>query len=115
MRKFGDWGEEKALDYLRKKGFRVLARNYSTRFGELDLIVKRGKTLVFCEVKTRKNQGKIQPFESVTRDKQKKIKISASDFLQKTKEKYTSVRFDVVTVVGSEDSYQIEHIENAFD
>lgn len=115
MKKFGGWGEEKATEFLRKEGFRVLTRNFRTRYGELDIVARRGKTLVFFEVKTRKNLGEIQPFEAVNHRKQEKIKIAALEFLQKTKEKYSSVRFDVITVIGDEASWSIEHIENAFD
>lgn len=115
MKEFGNWGEEKALNFLRKKGYRVIARNYSTRFGELDIVARKGQTLVFCEVKTRRTCEGIKPFEAVTRGKQEKIKVSASEFLQRTKEKFGSVRFDVITVVGSGDACSIEHIENAFD
>lgn len=115
MKEFGGWGEDKAVSFLRKKGFRILARNFRSRFGELDIVAKKGRMLVFFEVKTRSNSGKIRPFEAVDQKKQEKIKILASEFLQKTKVEYRSVRFDVISVVGNETSCLIEHIENAFD
>ncbi len=115
MKKLGGWGEETAVSYLRKKGFRILARNFRSRFGELDIVAKKDQTLVFFEVKTRKNSDIMKPFESVNSRKQEKIKILASEFLQKTNEGYRSVRFDVISVIKDKTSYLIEHIENAFD
>lgn len=115
MKDFGSWGEEKAVIFLRKKGFRILARNFRSRFGELDIVAKKERTMVFFEVKTLRNSETIKPFELVNQRKQEKIKISASEFLQKTREEYRSVRFDVISVIGDNDSCFIEHIENAFD
>ncbi len=116
MKTFGCWGEEKAVDFLLKKGFRILRRNYRSRFGEVDIIARQGKTIIFCEVKTRKDDNLIKPFEVITADKQAKIKISATEFLQKARlSGFNSIRFDVITVVGDEKQWVIEHIENAFD
>lgn len=78
-------------------------------------MAKKDGTLVFFEVKTLKNSEIIKPFESVYHRKQEKIKISALEFLQKTKEKYHSIRFDVISIIGDSTSCQIEHIVNAFD
>ena len=62
----GTWGEELALRYLRRRGYTLVERNYRTRYGELDLIVRHHNTLVFVEVKTRRGVGLGNPLEAVT-------------------------------------------------
>ena len=76
----GAWGEAVAGEYLRKKHYTLVAAGYRSRFGEIDLIVKDRKFLVFVEVKLRKNGRFAQALEYVDRRKQDRIRITASIF-----------------------------------
>ena len=112
----GKWGEVKAAEYLRKKKYTLIGVNYRTRFGEIDLIAENKDTVVFVEVKLRKNDsfGKAEQF--VTKSKQQKINLSARVWLAKNRTDKI-VRFDIIEVYapdGISDNYTINHIENAF-
>ena len=117
-RLFGDRGERAAGRFLRKeKRMRILARQYSTRWGELDLICLDGDTIVFVEVKTRRSDQHGHPAEAVTTRKQANLTKAALAWLKKNKLLEHRVRFDVVSIVWPKDakSPQIEHFANAFD
>lgn len=113
----GAWGEALAAQYLQKKKYKLAACGYRCRFGEIDLIVKNRKFLVFVEVKLRKSASFAAAREYVDRNKQDRLRITASMYLAKfPTEKLT--RFDVIEIyapdgVGS-DNYQINHLEDAF-
>lgn len=114
----GDRGERAAARYLRReKGMRILARQFSTRWGELDLICLDGDTIVFVEVKTRKSDEYGHPTEAVTRTKQQHLTKAALYWLKQRRLLEQRTRFDVVSVVWPEGSRQpaIEHFVNAFD
>lgn len=112
----GRWGEALCAEYLRKKKYKIIAVNYRSRYGEIDLIAETKTHIVFCEVKLRKNDRYGKAYEYVTASKQKKIKMTAQMWLSRhTTEKY--VRFDVFEVYapeGTSGSYEINHIESAF-
>jgi len=110
----GRSGEHLAALLLKRKGFYVLCRNYTCKLGEIDLVVKKGGLLVFCEVKTRHDLIYGRPFEAVTAQKQKKIKQLAEAFLKQRKVDFQLIRFDVVSILLLGNKPQIEHIENAF-
>ena len=111
----GRWGEEKAAEYLQKKGCRILAQGYRCRFGEIDLIASRGKFLIFVEVKTRKDARFALAREAVTPAKQRRIAATARFWLAETRSELQP-RFDVIEVYYGEDfrDPRIEHLENAF-
>ena len=112
----GKWGEAKAAEYLRKKKYKLIGANYRTRFGEIDLIAEDKNTVVFVEVKLRKNDAFGKPEQFVTKSKQQKINLSARVWLAKN-HKDKIVRFDIIEVYapdGISDNYTINHIENAF-
>jgi putative endonuclease len=92
----------------------VLDRNWRCREGELDLVVRRGPTLVFCEVKTRTGRTYGEPYEAVTRAKQLRIRRLAGRWLRDRGERLgrgpADIRFDVVSILGS----QVETLEDAF-
>ena len=106
----GKKGEKLAEKHLKKQGYTVLARNYTTPFGEADLLVKKGDEVVFVEVKTRSGDDYGTPAESVTKTKQAHYKKIAAYYISGQKEE-VAVRFDVVEVWADG---RIEHIENAF-
>ena len=113
----GTWGEAQAAAYLRKKGYDLIAHSYHCRFGEIDLIARKGKTLCFVEVKTRTNLHCGLPREYVTPAKQEKLRKTAAFYLME-KELDCPVRFDVAEVYSdtahSPASIHIEYLENAF-
>ena len=113
-RLLGDRGERAAARFLRRRGLRVLLRGYRTRSGEIDLIARDGETLVFVEVKARR-QG--VPAEAVTAEKQRRITLAALQFLRKHHLLDVRSRFDIVAIVWPDErgQPQIEHIPNAFE
>lgn len=78
----GNLGEAMAAEALEKQGYTIVTRNYRKRYGEIDIIAKKEKTLYFVEVKTRKEKDFGNPLESITPRKQKKIYQVAQDYLQ---------------------------------
>lgn len=109
----GKSGERLAEEYLRKKGYRFVERNYTTEIGEIDLIFTDGNCLVFVEVKARASEEFGRPAEAVDYRKQRKISRVAGEYIKRNMYFGAAVRFDVVEVFTSDG--HIEHIENAFD
>ncbi len=110
-------GEDLAAQYLIEKGFEILSRNYRTKIGEIDLIVRKDDFLVFVEVKTRKTKAYGQGFEAVNYKKQQTLRQVANQYLafEKHREKpNTSMRFDVMDVFIQGETPEMNHIENAF-
>jgi putative endonuclease len=111
--KLGIKGECLVAEYLTKKGFKILAKNYRARCGEIDLIAQKDEYVLFVEVKTRKTN--YFPIASVvTYAKQKKIVNTAQLFVLKNQIKDKVLRFDIATVTCAEHGYKIEYLENAF-
>lgn len=113
-KKVGDEGEEIALRYLLRQGYRLVRRNYRTRHGELDLILRDGDTLVFVEVKLRRGTGFGGPLEAVTGRKQAIIRAVAEQYLAEEQPDFDEVRFDVVGIRLGGASTRMEHVEGAF-
>jgi putative endonuclease len=113
----GAWGEAVAAEYLRKKRYELVAAGYRCRFGEIDLIVKDRKFLVFVEVKLRKSADFAKALEFVDRRKQDKLRITASMFLSQNPSNLQP-RFDVIEIYAPEGPQtrkpQIFHLEDAF-
>ena len=111
----GRQGESLAVEHLRKKGYKIIARNYTTRIGEIDIIAKHDGQLVFIEVKARRSRRFGHPKTAVTADKQRKISMVALEYLKKHHNLHTRARFDVVTVQTFEREPIIEVFPNAFE
>ena len=113
----GHWGEAMAADFLRKKRYEIVACNYHTRFGEIDLIARDRKTVVFVEVKTRKDDRFAEAREFVTNRKQERIRASAEIWLEQN-ETALQPRFDVIEVYAPDGMNtkrpRIVHLEDAF-
>ena len=113
----GRWGEAKAAEYLRKKGYTLIGLNYTTRFGEIDLIAENKQHIVFVEVKLRKNADFAEAREFVDRHKIERIKTAAEIWLSQN-ETEKRCRFDVIEIYFSGDvnkaDEKINHIEDAF-
>ena len=108
-------GEEAAADYLISKGFTILHRNIRFPEGELDLVAKSERTLVFIEVKTRRTGKFGEPYHSVSEQKQRRQVTMASRFVSICRLQDVPVRFDIVSIVlPSGQEPKIEHIEHAF-
>ena len=114
-RSVGTWGEAQVANYLRKKGYQLLAHSYHCRFGEIDLIAWKKGLLCFVEVKTRSNLSVGLPREYVNAAKQERIRKTALFYLSE-KELDCPVRFDVAEVYRSESGAleRIEYVKNAF-
>ena len=106
-----------AAEYLRKKRYALVAANYRSRFGEIDLIVRDGKYLVFVEVKTRKTADFAQAREFVDWRKQDKLRMTASMYLAENPTKLQP-RFDVVEIYAPQGEQTekpvVEHLVDAF-
>jgi len=113
----GAWGEALAGEYLRKKRYTVLAAGYHSRFGEIDLIVRNRKYLVFVEVKLRKNADFAKASAHVDRYKQDRIRTTASFYLAEHPSDLQP-RFDVIEIYAPEGTStahpEIHHMEDAF-
>ena len=111
----GPWGEALACEYLRGRGCRIVACNYRSRFGEIDLIAWDGDVLCFVEVKTRTNVARALPREYVTPQKQHKLRATAMLYLAERRLDCPT-RFDVAEVYAEHgfDTARIEYIKNAF-
>ncbi len=114
----GAWGEALAAEYLRKKRYTLVAANFRSRFGEIDLIVKDKKYLAFVEVKLRKNGNFAQAREFVDHRKQDRIRVTASIYLE-THPTNLQPRFDVIEVYAPQGRDTLDpkiiHLEGAFE
>jgi putative endonuclease len=106
----GRQGEELAAAWYRHHGFELVARNWRCPSGEVDLIVRRGRLLVVCEVKSRRSDAYGGPAAAVGRLKQQRLRRLAAEWLATTGVHGVDVRFDVVAITGSD----VEVIEAAF-
>lgn len=111
----GKEGERIAERYLKKKGYRLVERNYRCPAGELDLIALDRRVIVFVEVKTRSGDRFGVPLESVHQRKQQKMIKTALFFLSQHRLHHREARFDVLGISFSGLEPMVEHIENAFD
>lgn len=111
----GDAHEQLAADFLQSHGLTLLAANHRSRFGEIDLIMQDKSVLVFVEVRYRRNTTFGGAALSITPAKQRKIALTALQYLQKKGQSDMPCRFDVVAVTGGKDSAETEWIQNAFE
>ncbi len=94
----GRLGEDSACNYLEKEGYKILGRNYKTKYAEIDIVAKKREELVFVEVRTKTNENYGSPEESVNREKMRRLKRSALGYVQKNKY-YDCYRIDLICVV----------------
>jgi putative endonuclease len=111
----GRAGEEAALQVYLRNGFRLIARNWRCGLGELDLVVRRGRLLVFCEVKTRSTSAVGAGYEAVTWSKRRRLRRLAEAFVSRTPVRPAATRFDVASVHVSRGSApDVEIYQDAF-
>ncbi|MDR0953663.1 MAG: YraN family protein [Elusimicrobiota bacterium] len=106
----GDDGENLAATYLKEKGYKIIARNYLTKLGEIDIIALKNKTLVFVEVKTRSTASFGGGIAAVGPSKQDRIAKTAIEYIKHNKPTFDGVIFDIIAITDG----KAEHIQNAF-
>jgi putative endonuclease len=109
-RELGAQGEEAVAGWYESSGYEVLARNWRCPQGEMDLVLRRGDLIVFCEVKTRSTSAFGAPVEAVTRAKQLRLRRVATRWLEQDSPHGAQLRFDVASVLGG----VVEVVEGAF-
>jgi putative endonuclease len=111
----GKKGEGKALWFLKKKGYRIIEKNYVCKLGEMDIIAKEKDTLVFVEVKTRTTTEFGPPQLAVNSSKQRQLSKVALNYLKEKHLEDVKARFDVVAILLEQDKEKIELIKDAFE
>lgn len=115
-RGLGARGEKLAAKFLKRQGYKIVARGYRSAYGELDLVAVHGRTVVFVEVKTREGHTGGDPAESVTTEKQRRLHRAAMSFIRRHGLWDCAVRFDVISITWPDSQKpQIEHILGAFE
>ena len=109
-RRLGAAGEDLAAAHYAAEGYEILARNWRCAEGELDLVLRRDRSVVICEVKTRASADHGSPLEAVTAAKQRRLRRLGARWLREHRVGCREVRFDVVGVVGG----RVEVVEDAF-
>lgn len=115
----GNIGEEAAVQAIKKRGYKIIARNYRTKMGEIDIIAKDGEYTVFVEVRLRKSNNFGSPADTIDRRKQQKIIKAAQLYAVKNNIYDAPMRFDAVLINADTDgkklvNTEIEIIKNAF-
>jgi len=112
----GDYGENVAADWLRSRNAKVLARNFKgRRGGEVDIVAREGRQLLFIEVKTRRKDAKIRGLSAVNRKKRTLITRGANEWLRRLGSRSLPWRFDVIEVeVAEGEKPKVTRIENVF-
>lgn len=113
-RQLGQQGEEIAVRYLQKESYRIIARNFRTRYGELDIICLKNDVLVFVEVKTRRSKIYGSAEEALTNQKIEHIRKVALQYLADNHTKHKEIRFDVIAILMINNEPRLNHIEAAF-
>ncbi|NLZ73380.1 MAG: YraN family protein [Bacteroidales bacterium] len=109
----GKKGEEVAKNYLIRKGYHILDSNWRCGKLELDIIADTPDNLVVVEVKTRRNSIFGNPVEAITKNKIRRIVTATHAYIKKYNIELP-VRFDIITILGTHDPYQVKHYPNAF-
>ncbi len=113
-RQLGQQGEDIAAQYLQQQGYKILARNYRNRYGELDLICIKNAVLVFVEVKTRRTVTFGTAEEAITPKKIEHIRKVALHYISAAQVKHQEIRFDVIAVHMVDGQPRLNHIQAAF-
>lgn len=109
----GKWGETFAVEYLAKKGYEILERNWFFAKAEIDIIAQKGEILVICEVKTRNSDFFGDPQDFVTSGKIKLLVKAANEYII-SNDLDVEARFDIIAVLKNKKQEKLEHFEDAF-
>lgn len=114
-KEIGVLGEDFTARYYEKLGYEIKEKNYHSRYGEIDVIAENEEYIVFVEVKTRKAGSMVSPSQAVSRSKQKKIILTAMQYIGEN-DCFKQSRFDVFEIWQNEGRiFKFNHIEDAFD
>lgn len=107
----GKWGEDCAVEYLQRRGYTIVARDWKSGHRDIDIIAMDEETVVFVEVKTRRNRDYVNPEEAVDYHKRRNLQGAINHYV-KYYHVNNDIRFDIITVVGTQDdaSPEIEHL-----
>lgn len=108
----GKWGENIARDFLITQGYTIVTTNWHLGHYEIDIIATKGNRMIFVEVKTRTSQD-YDPLEAIDNRKKNHMIRSANFYLQELEFPYEA-QYDIVTIVGDQHNYHLEHIPDAF-
>lgn len=111
-KQLGQWGEGQAVKLLEKKGYKIVERNFYTRYGEIDIIAKDKDYLVFIEVKTRRT---MEAIGAVNKRKQEKIVQAAQIYLQENISDENDIRFDCIVLEKQKNKFVIKHLEDIIE
>ena len=113
----GQRGEDAAAKYLKRSGYKILARGLDSRLGEIDIIAVDDRTIVFVEVKTRTSANAGHPADAVDATKQRRMTQAALGYLKNHRLLDHTARFDVIAITWPQDAIapSIEHLKNAFE
>lgn len=109
----GQLGENLAVKYLEQNGYEIIETNFRFKRNEIDIISTKDNLLIICEVKTRETAEIGEPYNAVTRNKQKQI-IKTTDYYIKQNSINSEVQFDILSIIHNSYRTKIEHIQNAF-
>ncbi len=111
----GETAETLGAQFLLRRGYRLLERNFKTRLGEVDLVVENGVYVVFVEVRYRRSVAWGSPEATVGRLKRRKLVLAALEYVQRRGFEQRALRFDVLSIRKARGGLRIEHHENAFE
>lgn len=113
---FGAWGEKVAEEYLRHKGYSILDRNWQYMHKDLDVVAYEDdtQTLVIVEVKARHNENITTALQAVDKDKRQNLVRASFAFARSIEHFFPNIRYDVITIVGDETSYELQHYKGIF-
>ncbi len=110
----GKYGEEVAVNYLKRRGYQIIKRNFRCSLGEIDIIAKKDGCLIFVEVKTRKEKEEMMPEDSINYGKEMRLKKIAELYINNYCQEDIECRFDVISIMIGKDKEKINLIEDAF-
>lgn len=115
----GKWGEKKAVEYLQNKGYKIIEKNFKRKWGELDIVAQKEKTIIFCEVKTIAKQSEDEPFfpeDEINEKKEKQLRKMVQIYLSSKKiSPETPCQIDVIAIESINNEPNIRHYENAIE
>jgi len=115
-RRIGDFGEDAACLFLKKKGYRVIDRNYMCKTGEIDVIALSPlkHEIVFVEVKTRSSILYGYPYQFVDSKKRRRIILTALNYVKRFNMGNIQIRFDIIEILNKDNNVYVRHLENVF-
>ncbi|MGB9749656.1 MAG: YraN family protein [Caldisericia bacterium] len=109
----GKKGEELAKNYLIKSGYKIIEKNFRSKYGEIDLICEKDNSIIFIEVRTKSNLEFSLPEETITSKKIEHLKKTSLDYLSKSNKKFKDIKFEFIGIVFlSNNDYKINHIKD---